>query len=669
MCGLAGFADPALGGDRAFEVAARMLAAVAHRGPEGDGAVHRPPVTMAHCALPFVDPAARQPYVSASRRTVAVLNGEVYNHRELRRDLARRGAPARGGDTGIVAELYEQSGGRLREVLRRVRGMYALALYDAGRGVLLLARDPFGKKPLYWTPVPGGVAFASELTALLRHPACPREPDLPALADYLTLRAYPAPHTALAGVHKVRPGGVLRVEHGGAVREEPGGGAYDELLAAVPGGARRKIPAAAAARRLEQVLDRAVERRVTSTRAPLGVLLSGGLDSSTVAALARRHREGPLPAFTAGFEDAAFDESGPARTVARHLGLDHHVVRLGGTDLARAFTEEFPRLDEPLADPSLLPTLLVCRAARDGVRTVLTGDGADELLLGYRFFQAQKVLGRLSFLSPRLLDAAGRAAARLRPGEGNLPASAALLQLARGLRTPAEHRFYAATAPFGPRATAALLSPPARAALERSGHRPFAELDALLAAAGSLSPLERAQLGVVRHFLCDTVLAKTDRGAMRHALEPRSPFLDRDVVAFCAALPPELKLRGLTAKYLLRRVAARHLPPEAARRRKLGFRAPVARLLRAELRPVLLESLARSRLERHGLFDPAAVRRLVDEHLAARADHTAGLWALLCFQVWYDHALHAPARDRPPLTDLGRTGERTDDGREAGHVR
>ncbi|EFG04765.1 Moenomycin biosynthesis protein MoeF5 (plasmid) [Streptomyces clavuligerus] len=631
MCGFVGFSDPGGPDGPARTTAGRMLAALAHRGPDGTGWCRHAGLTLAHCALTFVDPeGAGQPFRSASGAVSLVLNGELYNHGELRRELAATGfVPRTGSDTEVLTELYERHG---TAVLERVRGMYAFAAHDARTGATVLARDPLGKKPLYYARIPGGIAFASELTALLCHPEVSPAPDTDALADYLVLRAFPAPKSACAQVRKVRPGAFVRYADGSLTETEH----WRPRVGPAPGA--RTPRAGEAAERFEELLRAAVARRVTSTGRRLGVLLSGGLDSSVVAALAQELSPGrPVPTFSAGFEDTDFDETPHARAVARHLGTEHHVVRIGGAELAAVVEQEYAHADEPLADPSLLPTRLVCRAARERVRGVLTGDGADELLLGYRYFQAERTIDALlrHIPAPRLAAAATLTARALPVRSGNLPAAQALRRLAQGLGAAPEHRFHLANAPFAPAALATVLGPAARGALD--GHRPFAEIARLLTAQpGPLSGLQRAQLAVVAHFLRDVILTKADRGGMRSALELRSPFLDVDLVEYGNSLPEGLKLRGLTGKYLLRRIAAPWLPRRTVRRTKLGFRAPLARLLREELRPLLLDTLAAPALERGGLLDPAAVRALTDDHLSGRRDTSRALWALLTYQLWYE---------------------------------
>jgi asparagine synthase (glutamine-hydrolysing) len=643
MCGFVGFSDAGAGREDTGATAEHMLAAVAHRGPDGSHRLHHRGVTLAHCALTFTDPDhGTQPFVSASGATALVFNGEIYNHAELRAELRAAGVALRtGSDTEVLVELYELCGTRM---LDRLRGMFAFALHDARTGTTVLARDPMGKKPLYYTRVPDGIAFASELTALLRHPAVPRDPDLGALADYLVFQAFCAPASAVRGVLKVRPGSCVTHERG-QVRETE---FWRPRLTGGTEGRRGPGPREAE-RRFEELFRAAVARRVTSTDRRLGVLLSGGLDSSAVAAVAQQLQPGrPVPTFSAGFVDPDFDESGHALAVARHLGTEHHVVRIGGPDLAGVVESELAHADEPLADPSLLPMRLVCRAARTQVRGALTGDGADELLLGYRYFQAERAIElALRVLPAPRLETLVRQLARTLPARsGNLPAAAALGLLAKGLRAAPEHRFYLSTAPFAPGELPRLLTPEAGA--ELAGHDPFAEVARLLRDQPGLSQVQLSQLAVTAHFLRDVILTKTDRGGMRSALELRSPFLDLDLVEYVNSLPTELKLRRFTGKFLLRRVAADWLPPAVVRRTKLGFRAPMAALLRGELRPLLLDTLSTAALRRGGLFDAGAVRLLVDDHLGGRRDTSRKLWALLVYQLWAENLTARPRSSESP---------------------
>ncbi|MEU4526618.1 asparagine synthase (glutamine-hydrolyzing) [Micromonospora ureilytica] len=625
MCGFIGFVVR----DRESEyteLAASMLGAIRHRGPDGATVVQHGQLVLGHCALSFTDrTSGNQPFVTRSGRTAVVFNGEIYNFRELRAELGASGLALRtGSDTEVLAEVFEREG---PAVFTRIRGMYAVVAHDTTTGRTTLARDPLGKKPLYYFQDHGNVVFASELSALLRHPGCPGELDASAVADYLVLGAFPAPGSVLREVHKVEPGSYLEVVD----RQWRQTIYWRPTLPSQ----RDRRSVAAGENGLGTVLRAAIARRVETTDDRLGVMLSGGLDSSVVAALTRELTGTAPVSFSIGFTDAAFDETDAATLVAQHLGSEHHYLRLTGADLADGFHRWYGRVDEPLADPSLLPTALAFELAGAHVRGVQTGDGADEVLLGYRIFQAERVLEMVEALPAPVTRRLPGLLRRLPVRHGNLPASAVARQLGHALGAPAERRFYLSTAPFRPPALRQILA-------TETASDPFRHLDEVVAAHPWTKSLERSQLGMITHFLRDVILTKLDRSSMLSSVEARSPFLDEAVLDYCADLPVRLKLRGFTGKFLLRRLAARMLPPAIAFGVKQGFRAPIGTLLSNELRPLLLDTLAPSRLDRHGLFRPHTVAALTAEHVAGRADHSRALWALLCFQTWHD-SVFAPA--------------------------
>lgn len=626
MCGFAGFSHAGFGVQAGQDLALEMLSALRHRGPDGAAIGRHGAVVLGHCALPFTDPAGGlQPMITASGNTALVFNGEIYNFAELRRELLAAGLTLRtGSDTEVLAELLEREG---VGALRRIRGMYAFALHDRRDGRIVLARDPLGKKPLYYFTDGAGLVFASELAALRRHPRCPTGLDHEAVSEYLVLQAFPAPRTVLAGVHKVPPGSYV----------ERAAGAIRTVTHWRPGlpTERDRRSAAETEHGLEAVLRAAVARRLGGPASPFGVLLSGGLDSSVVAALAKQE-SGRAPAtFSVGFTDPAFDETDAAAAVSRHLGTEHHHWRLGPADLVDGITTWYDRVDEPLADSSLLPTVLVCQLAGRQVRGVLTGDGADEMLLGYRYFQAERLLGWLDAVPGPAVARLAALLRRLPVQHGNLPATTVARRLGQALGCPPQRRFLLAGAPFAPGEAAKVLTVPAMG-------RPFARVDAAVAGHPELGSLERSQLGIIAHFLSDVILTKVDRASMLASIEARSPFLDEAVVDFCASLPAGRKMHRFTGKHPLRRIAARMLPAATAYGPKTGFRAPIGTLLLGELRPLLLDTLSRQRLGDHGLFRPDAVAHLIGEHLSGRADHARKLWALLCFQIWQD-AMPGPA--------------------------
>ncbi|MBL8211081.1 MAG: asparagine synthase (glutamine-hydrolyzing) [Bryobacterales bacterium] len=595
-----------------------MAAAVRHRGPEG---LYTRCLGQAHFAyqqLAFVAVGrAEQPYASADERLLVVFNGEIYNHAELRRDYgADNQAP---GEAPVLLSLYRRFGPAFPSLLN---GMFAIAIYDREAQSLYLARDRFGKKPLYYHSGPA-MLFASELSALRRHPACPAEIDIPAVAQYVSLNAVPGPHTLLRGVHKVPAGGWLLLR-AGTMRSET----YWQIAL------QREKPAAGIAEaecELEKRLTKAVERRLPS-EAACGVFLSGGLDSAILAAMAARQGV-KLPAFSAAFPaNPSFDESEEAAATAQHLGLPHSVVSMPLADLAAAAMQVLPAMDEPVADHSLLPTALLAGHARQSVKAVFTGDGADELLMGYRLFALLRVLqGVQRVATTALAGAALQWLANRRPAERNLSVGEASRHLARALRHPPEHQYYRAAGAFPQEDWADLFTAEAREQLQQLA--PYAAVDSVVSRHGNASAAERLQLGMMQHFLRDVILTKLDRATMSAGLEARSPFLDADLVDFLLTLPPQWKLRGLTGKYLLRRMARRYLPPAVADRRKRGFRVPVSALLRGPLRGFLRDHLDPTIVSRQGLFHAGYVRRLVEENEQGR-DHHRRLWSLLCFQCW-----------------------------------
>lgn len=631
-----------------------MLDALVHRGPDGRQVVSVDAATFGHCALPFSgDTPTAQPLLTASGQTMLVFNGEIYNIKELQGRLSERGVRYHSdSDTEVLGELLERYG---VECLKWVRGMFAFASFHCLTHTLTLARDPFGKKPLYFTLLRqrGGhrlrLAFASELSALARHPEVDSQPDPSALVQYLVLRAYPAPTTAIRGVEKVPAGGVVQLA--------PGGPAHRIAASAprVDGLDADRSPDAVDAG-LERLLRQAVCRRLHSTGDRLGVLLSGGLDSSILAALAQQESDRPVPTFTVGFTNADFDESAHARAVAGHLGTEHHERVLSPADLAEVVTNDVTRLDEPLADESVIPMLALADLAGSRLRAVLTGDGADELLLGYRFFEAQRVMDLLGPAATRCaLGTANMIAHQLPARTTNLPIRTVLTQLARSAGLPPEHRFALATAPFSPHGALRLLTADLRAEVSETAEaaepavQVLTGIDRFVSESGAAdaSDLRRSQLAVLGHFLRDVVLTKVDRAAMLHGLEPRSPFLDADVAEYCLALPPRVSMSRLTGKAPLRRLAGRWLPEQVARRTKQGFRVPLAALLRQELRPLLTDALSPAQLRASGVFDQQQVRTLLAEHFDGRREHSRALWALLCFQLWQANVTAATPRQHP----------------------
>lgn len=588
-----------------------MSATLVHRGPDSDGLFVDGRAGLAARRLSIIDlETGDQPIANENGTVHVVQNGELYNYRELRAELEARGHRFRThGDTEVLVHLYEEDGVHFAE---RLRGMFAVALWDARAQRLVLARDRYGIKPLYYRSDDDELAFASELRALPRG-----EIDLDALEAFLAFNSIPAPHSIFSGTRKLPPGCVLVWESGTTTIER----------------FARPAPVAAGGERGEDVLALAAELRARlrdSVRAhlvsdvPVGVLLSGGIDSSALAALAAQESRDKLRTFSIGFEERSFDELADARLVAARYDTDHHelVLRPDAALLLPRLAEVF---DEPFADSSALPTYLVSELASQHVKVALSGEGGDELFGGYYTYVADTLAPRVSAL------------ARLaRPLVERLPSSSARAsfdykakRFVRGAHLPALEAHHAWKEIF---------SADARAELTGRRH-PWDPVDvyreryAETKGADELARLQDVDLGI---YLVDDLLVKTDRASMAHSLEARVPFLDDVVTSFALALPRRFKVRGLAKKVLLRRAVAPLVPERVIRGRKRGFSIPAAAWLRGDLEPFARDVLSTETLTRQGFFRPEAVHRLIDRHVAREQDLSRQLWCLLSFTLWHE---------------------------------
>ena len=611
MCGICGLVAPKGRPDPAL--VERMNAALVHRGPDEGSVDELGRCVLGHRRLQVIDLATgSQPVANEAGDVVAVFNGELYNFSSLREELAATGHEVPGtGDTPVIPHLYEEDGPGF---VRRLGGMFALALWDAPRERLVLARDRVGKKPLLWTLLPDGtIAFASELKALLQLPSLRREVDPAALDAYLALQYVPG-GTGLRSVVKLPPGHVLVLE-GGAPRVEP----YWQLERR-----REQLGEREWLERVRETVGAAVRRRLVAD-VPLGALLSGGIDSSIVVAEMAR-AGGTVRTFTVGFGDERYDEREFARAVAERYGSQHEEI-VADPDV----TELLPRLagafDEPLGDEAALPQFLVAELARRHVTVALTGDGGDEAFAGYERYAAVGLARRLALpgagLAARALRRAGRGEPRSRANRaGRLLEVAAL---------PARERYGRLVEVFPASLRAALWEPeffsspaPAWRLLGDPGE----------GVAG-------LQLLDVRTYLPGDLLLKADLASMAHSLELRSPLLDHEVLELGVSLPDSLKVRGLRGKYALRRAFVEVLPPAVASRAKAGFGVPITRWFRGELRDLAHDVLLDGRARGRGQLRPAAVEQLLADHASGRADHGHRIWCLVMLELW--QRLHVEA--------------------------
>jgi asparagine synthase (glutamine-hydrolysing) len=631
MCGICGIVGP---GRVDRDVLARMTTVLNHRGPDDEGFyvgeyADGVGVGLGFRRLSIIDLATgNQPIANEDGSVQLVFNGEIYNFRELRRELEARGHRFEtNADTEVIVHLYEDGGSRCFE---RLNGMFALALWDASRRELLLARDRFGKKPLYYAQLGETLFFGSEAKSLLEHPACPRELDLEALSRYLALEYVPAPWSIYAGIHKLPGGHLLRWRDGHGSLER-----WWDLRFA--GGLEGKTDDEIAAE-FRELLRAAVHRRLVSD-VPLGAFLSGGIDSSSIVAMMVEAKPSTeVKTFTIGFGERSFDESEHGRRVAAHFGTDHHEDVFTPAVMIDLLPTIVDVLDEPFGDGSILPTFLLSRFTRESVTVALGGDGSDELLAGYPTFAADRVAG--FYRLPRVLHdrVVTPLVDRLPVSTANFSLDFKLKRFLRGAIASTETRHATWLGSFTPAEQAHLLTGPT--------YDGFQEQRQVLAVAPSKKRLERLIYLYATTYLQDDILFKVDRASMASSLEVRAPFLDVELVEFLGRVPSRLKLRGFETKHLLKRAMAGHLPEGIATRAKKGFGIPVAEWFKTDLREHLLDELSPARLDRQGLFDAAEVTALLREHLSGRRDHRKQLWTLFMFQLWHRRWIEEAGRSQ-----------------------
>jgi asparagine synthase (glutamine-hydrolysing) len=593
-----------------------MTRALTHRGPDDEGFFDDDQVSLGFRRLAVIDlETGEQPIVDGERSLALVLNGEIYNFRELRRDLRARGHRFRStGDVEVVLRLWAEEG---PECLRRLNGMFALAVWDGRRRELSLARDRFGIKPLYLCRNGDGLAFASELGGLRAggFPGAPRLDELQ-LRHYLAY-GYLSPEGApFEDVVSLPPATILTVD----------GAGHERLRAywSPPGPDEARTVPAQVVEDMRKVLAGAVERQLVAD-VPVGVFLSGGLDSSTVSALAQRRVSGPLRTFSVGFEGPdAISELPAAREIAQFLDSDHHELMMDPEEVARDVEQIIDGLDTPLADPTAIPTWYMSRLARERVTVALSGEGADEIFGGYARQRYDVALDRIGGVGRRLLPAA-----MLLAGKKTSARFARRLRMTPGLERQLDWgRLFS-----GEEIERLVETPPVD---EAAIHGPYAELGRRWLEWADFDPVNGRLEADRCAFLPGDLLPKVDRMSMAHSLEVRVPYLDNEVVDLVLALPGRFKQSLRRDKILLREVASSLLPEAGFLRRKRGFEVPIGAWLRGPLRPALTELLSPTKVSGSGVLRPAEVTRLVDEHVAEGHDHGRTLWSLMVLTRWLD---------------------------------
>ncbi|MEO6334188.1 MAG: asparagine synthase (glutamine-hydrolyzing) [Pyrinomonadaceae bacterium] len=657
MCGITGWInlDTTKSNENAEAVLHSMCETIVHRGPDSEGLWIDDQAALGMRRLSVIDlKTGDQPVFNCDRSVIVMMNGELYNYREVRADLEKRGHKfTTNSDTEILPHLYEEYGDAL---LEHVNGMYAFSLWDSRQKKLIIARDRFGEKPLYYGVFDSKLIWASEPKALLAHPSVKTELDLNALRHYVSFDYVPAPMSIYKDVHKLPAAHMLLVENnqvrtrrywdikwdthnsppvlGGVAAASADGVVQERANGSVHAKTQRRKGESLdeKASELRDLLSDAVRMRLVSD-VPLGILLSGGIDSSTVAAFATQHATERVKTFSIGFEEDSFDESKYARQVAKHLNTEHYEDKLSATTAGDLISEIGTWLDEPMSDGSLIPTFLLARFVRKHVTVALGGDGGDELFAGYPMYYAHGVAANYNaipgFIRSGLIEPIVNA---LPVSTDNLSFDYKAKRFVRGANLDDIARHHSWFGSFSQDQHNKLFT---RDVLNATDTDIYSGVRRLVDASDARSTVERMQYADINYYLAEDILTKVDRAAMAVSLETRAPFLDPRIGQFAASIPVEYKLKGKSGKVILKEAMKDLLPHEILHRPKKGFGIPIAEWLKGRLNPLMHDMLGTERLRSQGLFEAEYVQKLVHEHETGTASHHKELWTLLVFQLWH----------------------------------
>ncbi len=609
-------------------VLARMNDMLAHRGPDDAGVRVFPTkkisgsVGLAQRRLSIIDlsPAGHQPMSNEDATAWIAFNGEVYNFASLRGTLTHKHTFRGGSDTEVILHLYEELGPK---VFAQLEGMFAIALFDTKTERVYLARDRMGKKPLYWSVQGNTLLFGSELKALMAHPVFRKEIDPVSLNKYFLYEYVPTPHAIFKDTYKLEPGTYLEWDGKEAKKEQFWKPTFQ--------------PKTALSFKESQVALDAALTEATRTRlvadVPLGIFLSGGIDSSAVAYYAVQSSSTKVKTFSIGFEESSFDESVFAELVANHLGTEHHTEMLSERDCLNLVPSVGEMLDEPMADASIVPTALLSRFTREYVTVALGGDGGDELFCGYDTFLAERFVALYTHVPQSVRDLVRYGIEHLPTSHRNMSLDFRLKKFTRDFEGDARYRHQRWLGAFDANERAGLFAPQVWRGVEDM--RVFEDINRYVAEVDSVDRYDHLGYLYQRMYMMDQVLVKVDRASMAHALEARAPFLDTHVVDLANHLPTHFKFRGLERKYILKKLMERKLPKDIIYRKKKGFGMPVGAWLRGPLMPLVDDVLSKSSLRCMGFFDPEYVAQLIQEHREGAHDHRKKIWSLLVFGLWW----------------------------------
>jgi len=629
MCGIVGFLTSKVPNIPSFEILRGMRDVLVHRGPNESGEYIRslndrgPFVFLGHRRLSIIDlSGGHQPMSNEDGTVWVILNGEIYNFKELREELSVNGHQFRThSDTEVIAHAYEKYG---EGCFQHFNGMFAIAIWDELRGQLILARDRLGKKPLYYSLINETFLFASELKAIMAYPFFPRKIDQLSLMKYLFFEFIPSPNTIFEDAKKLQAASYLQWDKNGIkIREY-----WSPFHIGKP---EDNISLAEAELIIIELLKQSVKRRLISD-VPLGVFLSGGIDSSAITALAQQENPNKIKTFSIGFEDPSFDESKYALLASQHIGTEHHEQKMTPADLLNIIPNLPDILDEPMADASILPTYLLSKFTREHVTVALGGDGGDELFAGYPTYLAHKLATQYErFLGPihPFITFLGRL---LPVSDDNISFDFKVKKFLSGIGYPDGIRNSVWLGSFSFLDLNKVLSHEITTPFDSNrltedislykGKFPFSDQITLL------------QYLDMRLYLQECILVKVDRASMACSLEVRAPLLDHELVEFLMGLPSQLKLRGFTSKYILKKIMNNFLPKEVIQRRKKGFGVPIAKWVKGPLRELFMDLLSSDRIKQEGFLNPEYVTGLLQDHLSSKKDNRKQLWTLLIWELW-----------------------------------
>lgn len=622
MCGIFGFVSGSISYEKKHALLKAMGDKIVYRGPDDDGYAIHDNCALGMRRLSIIDlETGKQPIYNSDKTLLIIFNGEIYNYRKLRTRLLKEGCQFKTKtDTEVILKLYQVFGERC---LNELNGMFSFAIYDITQQRLFIARDRFGIKPLYYSFQNNHFVFASELKSLLIHPEVKKSLSLESIDLYLSFEHIPAPYTIYKNIHKLEQGHYLIFK--------------DQKLTNITYyqfSFKNKKPSINATDYLDELdhkLNAAVNRRTISD-VPLGAFLSGGIDSSLICNYLVQNSNKRVQTFSIGFEEESFDESNFAMRVANYLDTEHHQHIFSSKKLIETLPNIITNMDEPFADPSLLPTFLLSQYTRKYVTVALSGDGSDELFAGYPTYLARKIARFVPKWSYQpLLSFVNK----LPVNDDNISLDFKIKRFSRGLLFDPDLRHQVWLGCFDPKQKTTLFS---YATNELLKHRNL--LDEIIhdhmTNCDTENNWERSLWIDLRFYLQDNMLVKVDRASMMNSLEVRVPFLDHIVVEYVNRIPASLKYKGTTSKFILKQLASRYLPEDIINRPKKGFGIPVAKWFKKELKPMLLETLSIQNLNKHQLFNPTFIQSLITDHLKNRSDNRKELWTLFIFQLWYN---------------------------------